>query len=382
MRTRLYTLPSNRILAAMREVTVPLGARSYSICVGRKLLAELGRRCAALQLGNRCAIISDANVAKRYAATAEKGLRGAGFEPVRIVVSAGENAKNLDTVRSCYDRLAAHRLERKSFVVALGGGVVGDLAGFVAATYLRGIPFVQVPTTLLAQVDSSVGGKVGVNLKAGKNLVGAFHQPRLVLCDLDTLKTLPPREYRAGLAEVIKYGIIYDPDLFARLERDLSKLLKLDAKTLADIVARCCAIKAEVVGQDETEGGLRAILNFGHTIGHALEAISRYGKYLHGEAISMGQVAAAELSAALAGLPQIDVERISDLFRRAALPTSVELNRAQMKQLFGAMRLDKKVSNGEIKFVLAKRIGEVIWGQRVPDELIRETLDPQLSTID
>ena len=366
----------------MREVTVPLGARSYSIRVGRKLLAQLGPRCSALNLGHRCAIISDPNVAKRYAAIAEKSLRRAGFATIRVIVPAGETAKSIRTVQSCYDRLAAHRLERKSFIVALGGGVVGDLAGFVAATYLRGIPFVQVPTTLLAQVDSSVGGKVGVNLKAGKNLVGAFHQPRLVLCDLETLKTLPPREFRAGLAEVIKYGIIYDAELFARLERDLTKLLKLDPKILADVVARCCEIKAEVVGQDETESGRRAILNFGHTIGHALEAISRYGKYLHGEAISIGQVAAAELSAALKGLAQIDVERITDLFRRAGLPTSVGLNKAQVKQLCAALRLDKKVSGGEIKFVLAKRIGEVAWGQRVPEELIRETLDPQLQNID
>lgn len=363
----------------MREVTVPLGARSYPILIGSNLLAQLGRRCAALKLGRRCAIISDMNVARRYAATAEKSLRAAGFEPVRIVVAPGETAKSLATVQSCYDKLAAHRLERNSFVIALGGGVVGDLAGFVAATYLRGIPFVQVPTTLLGQVDSSVGGKVGVNLKAGKNLVGSFHQPRLVLCDLDTLKTLPPREYRAGLAEVIKYGIIYDAELFARIERDLQKLLRLDTRTLTDIVARCCEIKALVVGQDEKESGLRAILNFGHTIGHALEAISHYGKYLHGEAISIGQVAAAELSAALAGLSQLEVERVSDLFRRANLPTSADLNRREIKHLFAAMRLDKKVSEGEIKFVLAKRIGEVVWGRSVPDELIRFTLDSQIS---
>jgi len=369
------------MLDPMRDVTVSLGARSYSILVGPNLLSQLGRRCAQLNLGQRCAIITDTNVAKRYAPAVEKSLRAAGFEPVRVVVPAGETAKSLETVRSCYDTLAAHRLERQSFVVALGGGVVGDLAGFVAATYLRGLPFVQVPTTLLAQVDSSVGGKVGVNLKAGKNLVGAFHQPRLVLCDLKTLGTLPPREFRAGLAEVIKYGIIYDDDLFARLERDLHKLIKRDTKTLEDIVSRCCEIKAEVVAQDETEGGLRAILNFGHTIGHALEAISRYGKFLHGEAISIGQVAAAELSAALTGLPQLQVERISDLFRRASLPTSVDLNRREMKQLFAAMRLDKKVSAGEIQFVLAKRIGNVVWGQRVPDELIRFTLEPSLSTL-
>src|SRR6185436_15778596 len=179
---------------------------------------------------------------------------------------------------------------------ALGGGVIGDLAGFVAATYLRGIPFVQVPTTLLAQVDSSVGGKVGVNLKAGKNLVGAFHQPRLVVCDLQTLRTLPSREFRAGLAEVIKYGVIYDAALFESLEQHMAKVLKQEPTALARIVARCCQIKAEVVSQDETESGLRAILNFGHTIGHAIEAISGYGKFLHGEAISIGQVAAARIS--------------------------------------------------------------------------------------
>ncbi len=366
----------------MRELTVPLAARSYPILIGAKLLSQLGRRCAELNLGARCAIISDKNVAKHYAGTAEKSLRASGFDPFTVVVPAGETAKSLKTVHTCYDRLASHRLERTSFVVALGGGVVGDLAGFVAATYLRGVPFVQVPTTLLAQVDSSVGGKVGVNLKAGKNLVGSFYQPRLVLCDLDTLKSLPAREYRAGLAEVIKYGIIYDAELFARLERDLARLLKLDARILAEVVERCCEIKAAVVGQDETESGLRAILNFGHTIGHALEAISHYGKYLHGEAISIGQVAAAELSAALVNLPQIDVERITGLFRRAGLPTSVELNRRQMRELFAAMRLDKKVSGGQIKFVLAKRIGEVSWGQSVPHELIRETLHPQLSTLD
>ena len=367
--------PQCLILAPMmREVTVPLGARSYSILVGKKLLPELGRRCAALKLGQRCALISDANVAKLYGPTAEKSLRAAGFAPVLITVPAGETAKSLKTVQSCYDQLAAHRLERQSFVVALGGGVVGDVAGFVAATYLRGIPFVQVPTTLLAQVDSSVGGKVGVNLRAGKNLVGAFYQPRLVLADLDTLKSLPIRELRAGLAEVIKYGIIYDAPLFARLERDLPKLLKLEPKALAEVIARCCAIKADVVGQDETESGLRAILNFGHTIGHALEAISRYGKYLHGEAIAIGQVAAAELSSALTGLPPADAARIANLFRRAGLPTSVELNARELKSLFAAMRLDKKVSGGEIKFVLAKRMGEVVWGQNVPEELIRETI--------
>ena len=357
-----------------KTVRVALADRSYDIAIGRGVRRELGARCRSLGLGARCAIITDVNVGSRYAQEAAASLQRAGFDPVIITVPAGETAKSLKNVQRCYDQLAAHRLERKSFVVALGGGVVGDLAGFVAATYLRGVPFVQVPTTLLAQVDSSVGGKVGVNLDAGKNLVGAFYQPRLVLCDLDTLQTLPPRELRAGLAEVIKYGIIYDAPLFARLERDLPKLLQLEAKTLAEVVARCCEIKAEVVGQDETESGLRAILNFGHTIGHGLEAISRYGKYLHGEAISIGQVAAAEISGALTGLPQSDVARIADLFRRAGLPVSVELNSRDLEKLSTAMRLDKKVSGGEIKFVLAERLGKVVWGQSVTEDLIYETL--------
>jgi 3-dehydroquinate synthetase len=227
---------------------------------------------------------------------------------------------------------------------------------------------------LLAQVDSSVGGKTGVNLRAGKNLVGAFYQPRLILCDLDTLRTLPEREFRAGLAEVIKYGIIYDANLFARLERDLPKILKRDSKTLSEIIARCCEIKAEVVSQDENEGGLRAILNFGHTIGHAIENSSGYGKFLHGEAISIGQLMAAKLSQKILGLPSGDVERIEKLFIRAGLPTQIKLNPAQRKKLFSAMKLDKKVSAGEIKFVLAKRIGKVAWGQKVSPALIEEVL--------
>ncbi|MEY2466260.1 MAG: 3-dehydroquinate synthase [Verrucomicrobiota bacterium] len=359
----------------MRIVNVPLGNRSYKIKIGPSLLARLGAECRQLKLGKRCAIISDQNVAPLFAKAARQSLAKAGFESVLITVPAGETAKSLKSVQACYDQLAAHRLERKSFIVALGGGVVGDLAGFVAATYLRGIAFVQVPTTLLAHVDSSVGGKVGVNLKAGKNLVGAFHQPRLVLCDLDALKTLPLREFRAGLAEVIKYGIIYDASFFARLERDLPKLLKRDPKTLGEVIARCCEIKAEVVGQDETESGLRAILNFGHTIGHALEAISSYGKYLHGEAISIGQVAAAEISAEALGFPTQDVERVRKLFQQAGLPTDVVLKPTQRKQLFAAMRLDKKVSAGEITFVLAERLGKVRWGEFVPETLIEEILN-------
>ncbi|HYG22240.1 MAG TPA: 3-dehydroquinate synthase [Verrucomicrobiae bacterium] len=359
----------------MRSVNVPLGNRRYEIAIGPKLIQELGPRCQKLSLGRRCAVISDTNVAPLFASAAQRSLAKAGFDPVLITVPAGETAKALRVVERCYEELAKHRLERKSFIVALGGGVVGDLAGFVAATYLRGIPFVQVPTTLLAHVDSSVGGKVGVNLKAGKNLVGAFHQPKLVLCDIQTLKTLPEREFRSGLAEVIKYGIIYDAELFMLLERNLPKLLKRNPGTLSEVIARCCEIKADVVVQDEKEGGLRAILNFGHTVGHGLEAISRYGKYLHGEAISIGQVAAAEISARQNGLPSDDVRRIRSLFEKAGLPTQVKLTASERRQLFDAMRLDKKVSAGEIQFVLAERIGKVVWGKRVEQTAIQMALD-------
>lgn len=358
----------------MRVVKVPLGKRSYRILIGCGLLDRLGLECARLGLGKRCAVISDRNVAPLYADAAQRSLRAAEFEPVLIVVPAGETAKNLRTVESCYNQLAANRLERTSFIVALGGGVVGDLAGFVAATYLRGIAFVQVPTTLLAAVDSSVGGKVGVNLDAGKNLVGAFYQPRLVLCDLATMDTLDMREYRAGLAEVIKYGVINDAMLFRRLERDMPKLLAREPGALAAVIARCCQIKAEVVAKDETEGGLRQILNFGHTIGHALEAISRYGKYLHGEAVAVGMVAAAHISARAIGLSDGDVERITQLLQHAGLPVSVRLTPAQTQRLFEAMRLDKKVRAGQIRFVLARRIGEVVWGRHVSDELVRQVL--------
>jgi 3-dehydroquinate synthase len=355
-------------------VYVSLVERSYNIVVGENLLGEVGRACSKLGLATRCAIITDRKVASRYGAQMEASMRLGGFDPKLITVAAGEKSKNLVVVKSCYDQLAKHRFERNSFVVALGGGVVGDLAGFVAATYLRGIPFVQVPTTLLAQVDSSVGGKVGVNLKAGKNLVGAFHQPRFVSCDLGLLRTLPLREFRSGLAEVIKYGIISDATLFEELEREMPKLLSQDAPTLARVVAKCCEIKAQVVGQDEKETGLRAILNFGHTIGHALEAIAGFGKLLHGEAISIGQVAAARIGGRLLGLGPDSIHRIELLFDAAGLPTKIKLSKAQFSKLRDAMLLDKKVTGGEVNFVLPERIGQVRLGEKVPMKLIEEIM--------
>jgi 3-dehydroquinate synthase len=368
------TRPESFHSVPVRSVSVQLGSRSYKIKVGPALLQNVGAECARLNPGERCAIITDKNAGKFFAKTVFDSLVRAGFSPVLVTVPAGEVVKNLRTVANCYDQLAAHRLERKSFIVALGGGVVGDLAGFVAATYLRGIPFVQVPTTLLAQVDSSVGGKTGVNLRAGKNLVGAFYQPRLVLCDLDTLKTLPMREFRAGLAEVIKYGIIYDARLFATLERGLERILRLDEKWLVPIICRCCEIKARIVSQDEMETGLRAILNFGHTFGHAIENSFGYGKFLHGEAISVGQVIAARLSEMILGMPRKDVQRIEALFDRTGLPTHIQLNPSRRQKLFSAMRVDKKASGGEIRFVLARKIGEVEFGKRVPAEAIDSAL--------
>ncbi|MGB0579736.1 MAG: 3-dehydroquinate synthase [Limisphaerales bacterium] len=358
----------------MRTVKVPLGDRSYDIKIGADLIGDIGKFCKRLSLGARCAVISDSNVAPKFGGKVARSLKQAGFDAVSFNITAGEQSKNLKSVDACYTALAKHRLERKSFVVALGGGVVGDLAGFAAASYLRGIPFVQLPTTLLAQVDSSVGGKTGVNLKAGKNLVGAFHQPDLVLCDLDTLKTLPKRELKAGIAEIIKYGIIYDAPFFNWLEKNLEALLKREPKALTKAIARSCEIKAAVVGEDEKESGLRAILNFGHTIGHAIEAITKYGTYLHGEAISIGQVMAADLSRDLFGLAPKSAERIRKLFEAAGLPTTIKLTKGQETKLFGAMRLDKKVSGGEVKFVLADKIGSVKFGQSVPAENIHRVL--------
>ncbi len=358
----------------MRTVKVPLGDRSYSIKIGNELLPNLGKECRRLKFGTRCALITDRKVGPIYSKTAMSSLRKSGFEPIEIRVPAGETAKSLKTIQSSYDKLAKHRIERSSFIVALGGGVVGDMAGFLAASYLRGIGFVQVPTTLLSQVDSSVGGKVGVNLKAGKNLVGAFYQPRLVLCDLNTIKTLPKRELRAGLAEVIKYGIIEDSKLFQRIERKMSNLLSLDTIEMAYIVARSCQIKAKIVEQDETENGLRAILNYGHTIGHALEAISSYGKFLHGEAISIGQVAASKISRDLLGLSQSEVDRIEALFTAAGLPTKINLSKNEMKKLLAAMKLDKKVTDGKVNFVLASTIGKVSFGIESPEANIKASL--------
>lgn len=359
----------------MRTVQVPLGDRSYSIKIGDNLLAKTGSSLRRLGLKGRCAVITDDNVAPLYLETVVQSLEDAGFDVLSKIFPHGEKTKSMKNIESCYNEFAGHRLERKSPVIALGGGVIGDLGGFAAASYLRGVPFVQIPTTLLAQVDSSVGGKVGVNLKAGKNLVGAFYQPELVLCDLGTLATLPSRELRAGMAEVIKYGIIFDAKLFGVLEKNMPGLLDLDEDLIGKVVARCCKIKAQVVEADEKEGGLRAILNYGHTVGHAIEAISGYSEYLHGEAISVGMVKAGILSSELLGFPRNHQERVVNLLKETQLPTEISFTRSQINKLKKAMLLDKKVQNGEVRFVLAESIGKVQFGCSVDAERLENILN-------
>ena len=342
----------------MREVTVPLSDRSYSIHIGSGLLDSLGARMRDLRIQGSIALVQDSQVAGNYGVRALKSLEDAGYRTATVQVPSGEASKSLEQLSALYDAFARARLDRRSVVVALGGGVVGDLAGFAAASYLRGIDFVQVPTTLLAQVDSSVGGKTGIDLLSGKNLVGAFHQPRLVIADLDTLATLPIRDYVAGLAEVIKYGIIADAELFAYLELNREGALRHHPDVLAHLVARSCEIKADVVGKDEREAGLRAILNYGHTIGHAVEAAAGYGRYLHGEAIAIGTAAANWLSTRVGWLPAEVAARITGLLAAYGLPIRLE-EPLDHQEILAAMRLDKKTVDGVFQFVLARGMGEV-----------------------
>ena len=304
-----------------QRVRVELGERSYDIVIGNGLLSQAVDWLQPLKLGKHGVIITDTNVAPLYGESLCEALKAAGFTVEILDVAAGEESKSLRQANRLFEKLPSLGLDRQSFVIALGGGVVGDLAGFVAASYMRGIALVQMPTTLLAQMDSSVGGKVGVNLPQGKNLVGAFYQPRLVLADTGTLATLPERELRAGFAEVIKHGAIRDAEFFAWLEREYQRVLSLDREAVTHAVRRCCEIKAEVVSADERESGLRAILNFGHTIGHAMEALTEYVGLLHGEAISMGMRVAACLSVKRAGLAQAEADRLEALIAASGLPT-------------------------------------------------------------
>jgi 3-dehydroquinate synthase len=352
------------------KVKVELGERSYEILIGRGVLSQLGDVCRAAACGDSVLLVSDRNVNRFYGEQCETLLSAVGCRVGREVIPARESSKSGRRLFKLYEAALANGMMRDDFMVALGGGVVGDLTGYAAATYMRGIRFVQIPTSLLAMVDSSVGGKTGINLPQGKNLIGAFHQPAAVLIDLDVLETLPKREYLSGLAEVIKYGVIVDPRFFEGLEHHVEELLARDSEYLRYVVRRCCEIKAEVVGFDEREKGLRAILNFGHTFGHALENCCGYGTLYHGEAVAIGMVYAARLSCDAASMRMDDVKRIECLLQRLGLPVSVPADLV-WKDLLAAMCKDKKSRKDRPTFVLGKKIGEVIRGGEISEKQLR-----------
>lgn len=358
------------------KTRVHLGDRSYTILIGSKILQRTGELCKEVLPPQNCVIVGDSNTLPLFGKECESSLAQAGYQARSWQFPAGESSKNLNSLGRLFDFLVESKLERKSFLIALGGGVVGDLTGFAAATYMRGIPFVQIPTTLLSQVDSSVGGKTAVNLPGGKNLVGAFYQPKLVLCDMNLLSSLPRKELSSGLSEVIKYGVILDSEFFRWLEVHLQDILNLDAELMAEAVRRCCELKAAVTSDDERESGRRAILNFGHTLAHAIEQVYHYGTYSHGEAVAVGQLVACRLSETLLGFPRAETERIANLLKIANLPVSVPAEdvQATIDQLILATRRDKKTLAGDPKFVLAEKIGKVVFGYSVPQKLLRETL--------
>jgi 3-dehydroquinate synthase len=346
------------ILSSTAPIRVDLGERSYSIEIGNRTLPRIGERMVSLGIKGKVAIVTNPRVGRLYGSIIARSLRKAGLDVTRVTLPDGERFKNLKSVSRVYDELIRKSYERSSTLLALGGGVIGDLAGFAAATFMRGIGFVQVPTTLAAQVDASIGGKTGVDHPKGKNLIGAFHQPKLVFIDPDVLRTLNRREFVSGLAEVIKYGVIRDEEFFSYLEDNMDKILNQEPAALAHAIRRSCAIKAGVVQMDEREGGLRKILNYGHTFGHALETITNYRTYLHGEAVSVGMAFAAQLSVRLGFSDASTARRQTEILKRAGLP--VALPKTRTADILKTMTLDKKVSDGKIHFVLAEQIGRVV----------------------
>ena len=344
----------------MRTLNVDLADRSYPIHIGTGLLGR-GDLIAAHLPQKRAVVVTNETVAPLYLDTLSRALQGSGVAVVPIVIADGEAHKSWQTLNAIFDALLENRCERRTTIVALGGGVVGDLAGFAAAVYQRGVPFVQIPTTLLAQVDSAVGGKTAINHPLGKNMVGAFYQPRVVLADTDTLRTLPERELAAGLAEVIKYGLIRDRAFFDWLETNMDALLAKDPMALAHAIEQSCRNKAEIVGLDERETGVRALLNFGHTFGHAIEAGTGFGTWLHGEAVAAGMVLAARLSQRMGRLGAEEVDRTVKLLARAGLPVEApDLGLARYLDLMGH---DKKVEGGRLKFILLEDIGSAFVGE-------------------
>ncbi|HQS81811.1 MAG TPA: 3-dehydroquinate synthase [Thiobacillus sp.] len=355
----------------MQTLTVDLGDRSYPIHIGAGLLnqAELILPHLAQK---RVMVVTNTTVAPLYLARLTATLASGGVAATHVILPDGEAYKNWETLNLIFDALLTQRAERKTTLIALGGGVIGDMTGFAAASYQRGVPFIQIPTTLLSQVDSSVGGKTGINHPLGKNMIGAFYQPKLVLADTDTLKTLPARELSAGLAEVIKYGLIWDVEFLAWLEANMDKLRALDPAAITHAIHRSCEIKAQVVGQDEREGGIRAILNLGHTFGHAIETGMGYGNWLHGEAVAAGMVLAAQTSQRMGWIAEGDVARTRALIRAAGLPdVAPDLGADRYLEYMGH---DKKVEGGRMRFVLLKRLGEATITAEVPPEVLNAVL--------
>nr|WP_277986365.1 3-dehydroquinate synthase [Noviherbaspirillum cavernae] len=349
---------------------VDLGDRSYPITIGQSILDNTDL-IARHVVGARVAIVTNTTVGPLYLEKLSNTLSAAGKQVTAIVLPDGEEEKNWASLMKVFDVLLAERCDRKTTLIALGGGVIGDLTGFAAATYMRGVPFIQVPTTLLAQVDSSVGGKTGINHPLGKNMIGAFYQPQAVIADTTTLNTLPARELSAGLAEIIKHGAIIDAQFFDWIEANIAKLVARDAAALAYAIQRSCEIKADVVRQDEREGGLRAILNFGHTFGHAIESGLGYGEWLHGEAVGCGMVMAADLSHRLGFIDEQTTTRITALVKAAGLPTvAPDLGAARWLEL---MQVDKKNEGGQIKFILIKPLGTPVI-MPVPQDALLATL--------
>jgi 3-dehydroquinate synthase len=358
----------------MREVRINLGSRSYSIFIGQGVLDAAGTLLTGLPAVRKALLVTNPTVARLYADRVTAALTRAGIDVVRAQIPDGEQYKALQSAEMLYDRAFAAGLDRDCPVVALGGGVVGDLAGFVAATYMRGVPFVQIPTTLLAQVDSSVGGKVAVNHPRGKNIIGAFYQPVLVLSDTGTLCTLEAGEVRSGLAEVIKYGIIKDATFFAWLENNLERVLMLEPAALAHVIEQSCLNKARVVEEDETEQGQRAILNLGHTVGHAIEALAGYGRYSHGEAVAIGTAVAARLAVDLGLLRESGERRIRNLLARAGLPLEVPGD-ISTAAVLAAMYGDKKTRAGQITFILPAAVGRAVIRPGMAGESIARAID-------
>lgn len=358
----------------MSTVELTLPHHRYQIRIEHGLLGSLGQCVRDVAAHDRAALLCDANIQDPHGKMAMEALNDAAFDVTHISMHPGEDRKNLDTVAAVYEQMINARLERKSPCIALGGGVIGDTAGFIAATYLRGVPFIQCPTTLLAMVDASVGGKVGVNLPQGKNLIGAFYQPSLVAIDTQTLATLPARELRCGLAECVKHAIIRDPSLFDWLEANISRVLEVDQSAMVELVERNVKIKAAVVMEDEKESGVRAHLNFGHTFAHAIEATSGYGHYHHGEAVALGMVAAVQLAVSQNMVDAALLKRLTALLNAIGLPTGPVDGKAlaPVDQLMDAMRLDKKVKDNHIRFILPTKMGEVVIRKDIDDAAVRE----------